>query len=162
MFDSVGCCETTRCCSDQPASPANEAVEFLPTGRFLREASRRCLVCARRVARLILSFVVAPLLRSTGWSLQRAIAPFVADYLVYMNKLEAEGHLWASGPFIEEGVLAGDGLTILSTPTIEEAERVIVNIHFETGPTSKAIIARQGFLVRKDRLFRAFTKIYNA
>jgi uncharacterized protein YciI len=125
MFDSVGCCEKTRCCSDQPASPANEAVEFLPTGRFLREASRRCLVCARRVARLILSFVVAPLLRSTGWSLQRAIAPFVADYLVYMNKLEAEGHLWASGPFIEEGVLAGDGLTILSTPTIEEAERVM-------------------------------------
>jgi hypothetical protein len=27
---------------------------------------------------------------------------------------------------------------------------------------SKAIIARQGFSVRKDRLFRAFTKIYNA
>jgi hypothetical protein len=28
------------------------------------------------------------------------IAPFVADLLAYMNKLEAEGHLWASGPFI--------------------------------------------------------------
>jgi hypothetical protein len=126
MFDSVGCCETTRCCSDQPASPANEAVEFLPTGRFLREASRRCLVCARRVARLILSFVVAPPLRSTGWSPQRTkLHPFVADHLAYMNKLEAEGHLWASGPFIEEGVLVGDGLTILSTPTIEEAERVM-------------------------------------
>jgi uncharacterized protein len=41
------------------------------------------------------------------------IAPFVADHLAYMNKLEAEGHLWASGPFIEEGVLVGDGLTIL-------------------------------------------------
>jgi uncharacterized protein len=53
------------------------------------------------------------------------IAPFVADHLAYMNKLEAEGHLWASGPFIEEGVLVGDGLTILSTPTIEEAERVM-------------------------------------
>jgi uncharacterized protein YciI len=51
--------------------------------------------------------------------------PFVADHLAYMNKLEAEGHLWASGPFIEEGVLVGDGLTILSTPTIEEAERVM-------------------------------------
>jgi uncharacterized protein YciI len=53
------------------------------------------------------------------------IAPFVADHLAYMNKLEAEGYLWAYGPFIEEGVLVGDGLTILSTPTIEEAERVM-------------------------------------
>jgi uncharacterized protein len=53
------------------------------------------------------------------------VRPFVADHLAYMNKLEAEGHLWASGPFIEEGVLVGDGLTILLTPTIEEAERVM-------------------------------------
>jgi uncharacterized protein len=53
------------------------------------------------------------------------IAPIVADHLGYMNKLEAERHLRASGPFIEEGVLVGDGLTIHSTPTIEEAERVM-------------------------------------
>lgn len=50
-----------------------------------------------------------------------AIEPFVAEHLAYMNSLEAEGRLWASGPFIEEGVLVGDGLTILSTGTIEEA-----------------------------------------
>jgi uncharacterized protein YciI len=50
------------------------------------------------------------------------IAPFVADHLAYMNRLEADGRLWASGPFIEEGVLVGDGLTILSTATIEEAQ----------------------------------------
>jgi uncharacterized protein len=50
-----------------------------------------------------------------------AIEPFVAEHLAYMNALEVEGRLWASGPFIEEGVLVGDGLTILSTSTIEEA-----------------------------------------
>jgi uncharacterized protein YciI len=71
------------------------------------------LCCSAPVA---LNRVVAP---------ASEIAPCVADHLAYMNKLEAEGHLWASGPFIEEGVLVGDGLTILSTPTIEEAERVM-------------------------------------
>jgi uncharacterized protein len=50
-----------------------------------------------------------------------AIEPFVAEHLAYMNRLEGEGLLWASGPFIEEGILVGDGLTILSTNTIEEA-----------------------------------------
>jgi hypothetical protein len=47
-----------------------------------------------------------------------AIELFVAEHLVYMNALEADGRLWASGPFIEEGVLVGDGLTIQSTGTI--------------------------------------------
>jgi uncharacterized protein len=54
-----------------------------------------------------------------------AIEPFVAEHLAYMNGLEAEGRLWASGPFIEEGVLAGDGLTILSTGSIEEARQCL-------------------------------------
>jgi uncharacterized protein len=54
-----------------------------------------------------------------------AIEPFVAEHHSYINALEAEGHLWASGPFIEEGVLVGDGLTILSTSTIEEARRAM-------------------------------------
>jgi uncharacterized protein YciI len=54
-----------------------------------------------------------------------AIEPFVAEHLAYMNSLEAEGRLWASGPFIEEGVLVGDGLTILSTSTIEEARKAM-------------------------------------
>jgi hypothetical protein len=76
--------------------------------------------------------LLAPMLRKTLFvSLNRVvapaseIAPFVADHLVYMNKLEADGLLWASGPFIEEGVLVGDGLTILSTPTIEAAESLM-------------------------------------
>jgi uncharacterized protein len=47
--------------------------------------------------------------------------PFVAEHLEYMNQLENEGKLFASGPFIQEGVLVGDGLTILQTSTLEEA-----------------------------------------
>jgi len=54
-----------------------------------------------------------------------AIQPFVAEHLAYMNALEAAGRLWASGPFIEEGVLVGDGLTILSTSTLEEARQAM-------------------------------------
>jgi hypothetical protein len=42
-----------------------------------------------------------------------------------MNGLEAQGRLWASGPFVEEGVLVGDGLTILSTGTIDEARKAM-------------------------------------
>jgi uncharacterized protein len=52
-----------------------------------------------------------------------AIEPLVADHLACMNALEVAGRLWASGPFIEEGVLVGDALTILSAGTIEEARK---------------------------------------
>jgi uncharacterized protein len=76
--------------------------------------------------------LLGPMLRKTLFvALNQAVAPtselapFVADHLAYMNALEADGHLWASGPFIEEGVLVGDGLTILSTPTIEQAESLM-------------------------------------
>ncbi len=53
------------------------------------------------------------------------IEPFVGDHLAYMNALEADGRPWASGPFIQEGVLVGGGLTILSTATIEEARKAM-------------------------------------
>ena len=42
-----------------------------------------------------------------------------------MNAMEAGSLIWAFGPFIEEGVVVGDGLTILSTDTIEEARQVM-------------------------------------
>jgi uncharacterized protein len=64
-------------------------------------------------------------------ALSRAIArpedmlPFVAEHLAYMNSLENEGKLFASGPFIQEGVLVGDGLTILQTSTIEDARTLM-------------------------------------
>lgn len=41
------------------------------------------------------------------------ILPFVPDHLSYMMQLEKEGILFASGPFIEPGILVGAGLTIL-------------------------------------------------
>jgi uncharacterized protein len=63
-----------------------------------------------------ISRVVAP---------ESEIEPFVTDHLAYMNVLEADGRLWASGPFIQEGVLVGDGLTILSTATIEDAQKAM-------------------------------------
>jgi uncharacterized protein len=53
------------------------------------------------------------------------IEPFVAGHLAYMNSLEADGRLWASGPFLQEEVLVGDGLTILSTATMEEARQAM-------------------------------------
>jgi uncharacterized protein len=51
--------------------------------------------------------------------------PFVAEHLEYMNQLENEGKLFASGPFNQDGVLVGDGLTILQTSTLEEAQALI-------------------------------------
>jgi hypothetical protein len=48
-----------------------------------------------------------------------ASEPLVAEHLRYMNALEAEGRLWASRPFIKEGALVWDSLTILSTSTTE-------------------------------------------
>jgi|SRR5271170_4300529 len=54
-----------------------------------------------------------------------AIEPFVAEQLAYMDGMEAQGRLWASSPFVEEGVLVGDGLMILSTSTIEEARQAM-------------------------------------
>jgi uncharacterized protein YciI len=51
--------------------------------------------------------------------------PFVVEHLEYMNRLEDEGKLFASGPFIQEGVLVGDGLTILRSSTLEEAHALM-------------------------------------
>jgi uncharacterized protein YciI len=80
----------------------------------------------------LVASLLAPMLKKTLFvAISRvaapagAIAPFVADHLAYMNELEADGRLWASGPFIQEGVQVGDGLTILSTATIGEAQKVM-------------------------------------
>jgi uncharacterized protein len=51
--------------------------------------------------------------------------PYVAEHLAYMNRIEGEGKLFASGPFLQEGVLVGDGLTILRTSTLEEARAIM-------------------------------------
>jgi uncharacterized protein len=53
------------------------------------------------------------------------MTPYVAEHLEYMNELEKGGKLFASGPFIQEGVLVGDGLTILNTSTADEARALM-------------------------------------
>jgi uncharacterized protein YciI len=82
---------------------------------------------ARKVAELL-----KPMLKKRLFvALTKAIVggedllPFVAGHLAYMNDLESEGKLFASGPFVQEGVLVGDGLTILQTSTIEEANALM-------------------------------------
>jgi uncharacterized protein len=42
-----------------------------------------------------------------------------------MEELEAKGLLWASGPFVQPGVLVRDGLTIFRTDSVEEARKLI-------------------------------------
>ncbi|WP_158792866.1 YciI family protein [Granulicella sp. L60] len=78
--------------------------------------------------------LLAPMLKQrlfVALSIARATAEqmsaHVAEHLEYMNGLEAEGLLFASGPFIQTGVLVGDGLTILQTKTIEEARALMEN-----------------------------------
>jgi uncharacterized protein YciI len=80
----------------------------------------------------IVAELLAPMLKKTLFvAISRVAAsadeikPFVADHLAYMNGLEADGRLWASGPFIQKDVLVGDGLTILSTATIDEAREAM-------------------------------------
>ena len=52
---------------------------------------------------------------------------FAADHLRYMNDLEDRGLLFASGPFVQKGVVVGDGLTILNTNEEAEARRLMEN-----------------------------------
>ena len=66
--------------------------------------------------------LLAPMLKKTLFvAMSRAVAsaeairPFIADHLRYMNALEARGALFASGPFVQPGVVVGDGLSILNT-----------------------------------------------
>ena len=68
-----------------------------------------------------LLFVV--IARVTGT--QEEMKPHVAEHLEWMNRMEAEGKLFASGPFPEDGVEVGDGLTIFSVGSYEEAKRLI-------------------------------------
>jgi uncharacterized protein len=54
------------------------------------------------------------------------MAPYVAEHLEYMNELEKAGRLFASGPFVQEGILVADGLTILNTSTLDEARALML------------------------------------
>ena len=51
--------------------------------------------------------------------------PYVAEHLQYMNGLEEQGLLWGSGPFIEPGVVVGDGLTIFKVAEEADVHRLM-------------------------------------
>jgi uncharacterized protein len=78
--------------------------------------------------------LLAPMLKqrlfvalSTAQGSAEQMLPHVAEHLEYMNNLEEKGVLFASGPFIQPGVLVGDGLTILQADTFEEAQALMEN-----------------------------------
>jgi uncharacterized protein YciI len=78
--------------------------------------------------------LLAPMLKqrlfvalSTARASAEQMLPHVAEHLDYMSSLEAKGLLFASGPFIQPGLLVGDGLTILQTNTVEEARAFMEN-----------------------------------
>jgi len=52
------------------------------------------------------------------------LLPFIGEQLAYMNHLKSSGKHLASGPFVQEEVQVGDGLTILQIKTIEDANSV--------------------------------------
>jgi uncharacterized protein len=76
--------------------------------------------------------LLAPMLKMTLYvGLSKAVAsseemlPFVAEHLRYMNALEQKGLLFGSGPFVQDGVLVGDGLTILRASSLEHAQELM-------------------------------------
>lgn len=71
--------------------------------------------------------LLAPMIKKTLWVVLSAakassaeMEPHAPEHLRYMNRLEAQGVLWGSGPFIVPGVAVGDGLTIFNVA--DEAE----------------------------------------
>jgi uncharacterized protein len=65
--------------------------------------------------------LLAPMIKRPLWVVLNSrqassseMEPYVAEHLDYMNQLEEQGLLWGSGPFIEPGVVVGDGLTIFN------------------------------------------------
>jgi uncharacterized protein len=78
------------------------------------------------------SALLAPMIKRRLWVVLNSkkassaeMEPYVADHLKYMNELEERGLLWSSGPFIEPGVLVGDGLTIFNVAEEEEVRRLM-------------------------------------
>jgi uncharacterized protein YciI len=76
--------------------------------------------------------LLAPMLKKVLFvALSKAVAtsdrmlPHVAEHLRYMNDLEERGILFASGPFVQEGVLVGDGLTILRAESLDHARQLM-------------------------------------
>ena len=76
--------------------------------------------------------LLAPMIKKTLWAVMSTanvasaeMEPHAPEHLRYMNTLEQQGVLWASGPFIVPGVVVGDGLTIFNVPTEADVHRLM-------------------------------------
>jgi uncharacterized protein len=76
--------------------------------------------------------LIAPMIRKSLWVVvSKAVVPsaqmepHAPEHLRYMNGLEEQGRLWASGPFVQPGVLVGDGLTIFNVPDEADARSLM-------------------------------------
>ncbi len=59
------------------------------------------------------------------------LMPLLPDHLTYMIDLEKRGVLFASGPFLAgKDVLPGTGMTIVRAASLEEAEAIAMEDHF--------------------------------
>jgi uncharacterized protein YciI len=78
------------------------------------------------------SALLAPMIGKSLWVvLSKAQAssaemePHALEHLRYMIRLEQEGVLWGSGPFVTPGRLVGDGLTIFNVPEETDVHRLM-------------------------------------
>ena len=79
-------------------------------------------------------------------ALSNAVAPaeqmlaHVTEHLQYMNRLEAEGFLFASGPFVQEGVLVGRARSVfIATAVYLFASLVLTHSKHVRRLTSRAL-----------------------
>jgi uncharacterized protein YciI len=62
---------------------------------------------------------------STAQVSSETMEPHAPEHLKYMNALEENGVLWASGPFLVPSVTVGDGLTIFDVPDKADVDRLM-------------------------------------
>lgn len=74
--------------------------------------------------------LMQPMIKKTLWVVlstaqvpSAQMEPHAPEHLRYMNDLEAQGLLWASGPFVVPGVTVGDGLTIFNASDEADVRR---------------------------------------
>lgn len=78
----------------------------------------------QEIEQLLKPMLKMPLFAAISHCVQPAddILPFVPEHLKYMMELEKKGILFASGPFVEPGVVVGSGLTILRATDLAQAK----------------------------------------
>ncbi len=77
------------------------------------------------VAKLLAPMIKKPLwvVLTTAQAPSAEIEPHAPEHLRYMNELEEQGVLWASGPFLVPGRVVGNGLTIFNVAAEDDVHR---------------------------------------